>query len=215
METTLQAGQVLRGRYEIQQPRGPGQDKKVYLAYDRILHCQVVLDVYSDNQSITPGGLPVAAWEAQVLGELGDHRNIAKVLDHWDDGDTAVMVTRYLPGGSLRDLITRSPRSGGGLPREDVLRISTEIAAGLAHIHECGIMYLDLQPRNVLFDKWGTVHLVDFDTAVPLGKQASSDLARRKVVVYVAPEVTDGNGVDERADLYSLGATIYEMASGH
>jgi hypothetical protein len=76
-------------------------------------------------------------------------------------------------------------------------------------------LYLDLQPRNALFDKWGTVHLVDFDTAVPLGKQASSDLAHREMVVYVAPEVTDGRDLDERADLYSLGATIYETASGH
>ena len=72
----------------------------------------------------------------------------------------------------------------------------------------------DLQPRNVLFDELGTVHLVDFDTAVPVDQPAVSHLADRPVIVYMAPELTDGGGADERADLYSLGATIHEMAAG-
>ena len=75
-------------------------------------------------------------------------------------------------------------------------------------------MYRDLQPRNVLFDEWGTVHLVDFDTAVWLDDQQMSDLSHRLVIEHMAPELTDGGSADERADLYSLGATIYEMCQG-
>ena len=77
------------------------------------------------------------------------------------------MVTPYLTEGSLADQIERSKKeSGEGLPIEDVFRLSIELAYGLAHIHSRGILYRDLQPRNVLFDEWGTLHLVDFDTAV-------------------------------------------------
>ena len=137
-------------------------------------------------------GLTVSAWEARVLGKLGDHRNIATVLDYWEDDETAVMVSRYLSGGTLRDLIARSQESGEGLPVESILRFSTEIARGLAHIHGRRILYRDLQPRNVLFDEWGAVHLVDFDTAVSLDDRDMSDLSHRPVIDYMAPELTDG-----------------------
>ena len=137
------------------------------------------------------------------------------MLERWDDGETAVMVSHYLSGGSLRDRIARSHGSGTSPPLEDILRISLEIANGLAYIHGRRILYLDLQPRNVLFDEWGTVHLVDFDTAVSLDQPTRTDMSHRPAVVYMAPELTDGGDIDERTDLYSLGATMYEMASGH
>ena len=214
MEAAIHPGGFLRGgRYEIQRLLRPARDKKVYLGRDRELGCLVAVDVFSNN-AIMPTGLTVSAWETRVLGQLGDHRNIAIVLDHWEDGETAFMVTRYLSGGSLQDRIARSQESGEDLPVESILRIAIEIASGLAHIHGRRILYRDLQPRNVLFDEWGTVHLVDFDTAVSLDDREMSDLSHRSVIDYMAPELTDGRGADERADLYSLGATIYAMCHG-
>ena len=211
----LKPGDVLRyGRYEIKRRLRSAREKHVYLAQDRVLGCQVAVDAFFNN-TIMPGGVTLSAWETRVLGHLGDHPNIATVLDHWEDGETAFMVTRYLSGGSLRDRIERSRKSGGGLPAESILRIATEIAQGLSHIHSRRILYRDLQPRNVLFDEWGGVHLVDFDTAVSLDERDMSDLSGRPVIGYMAPELTDGGRADERADLYSLGATIYEMCEGH
>lgn len=215
METGICVGNVLKdGRYEIELLLNAGRDKKVYLAHDRDLDCQVALDVFSDKNSIMPNGLTVNAWEARVLGHLGDHPSIATVLDRWNENGKAFMATRYLAGGSLHELINRSYESGGTLPVDEILRISMEIASALAHIHRGRILYLDLQPRNVLFDQFHTVHLVDFDTAVSFDDDIVSDLSRRPVVTYMAPEVTDGGSVDERADLYSLGVTIYEMCRG-
>lgn len=216
MVKALKPGDLLRdGRYEIEELVRAAVGKEVYRAGDRVLDCQVALDVFSNN-SLMPSGLTVSAWETHVLGRLGDHPNIATVLDHWEDNQMAVMVTRYLTGGSLHGLIKNSlEQSGAGLPIEDIFRLSIELAYGLAHIHQRRILYLDLQPRNVLFDEWGTLHLVDFDTAVSLDDRDASDLSHRTVINYTAPELIDGAVADESADLYSLGATIYEMAAGH
>ena len=212
----LQPGDVLReGRYEIKQLLRSAPDKNVYSGEDRALACPVAIDTFSNNNSMLPNGLTVSAWEAQVLGQLGGHPNIATAYDYWEDGKTAVMVTRYLTGGSLADLIAGSREPGPELSAERIIQLSTEIARGLEHIHGRHILYLDLQPRNVLLDEWGVVHLVDFDTAVSRDQGDTSDLSQRPVIVYTAPEITDGGTVDERADLYSLGATMYEMAAGH
>jgi serine/threonine protein kinase len=211
----IHRGDFLRaGRYDVQRLLRSAPDKKIYLARDRELGCLVTVDVFSEN-AVMPTGMTVSAWETQVLGQLGDHRNIATVLDHWEEGETAFMVTRYLSGGSLQDLIARSQESREMLPAGRILQIAGEIASGLDHIHRRRLLYRDLQPRNVLFDEWGTVHLVDFDTAVSLDDREVSDLSQRPVVTYMAPEVTESRAADERADLYSLGATIFAMCHGH
>lgn len=216
MDDVLQTGVRLRdGRYEILRLLRSPSNKKIYLARDRVVGRQVALDVFSNNWTMS-SGMTVREWEAQVLAQLGDHPNIATVLDHWEDDEIAAMVTRYLTGDKLADLIERSKKElGTGLSLEDVFRLSIELAYGLAHIHSCGILYCDLQPQNVLFDEWGTLHLVDFDTAVLLSDQHVSDLSHNPVINYMAPELIDGTDADERADLYSLGATIYEMITGH
>jgi serine/threonine protein kinase len=212
----LQPGDVLRdGRYEIKKLLRSTRDKDIYRAQNHALACPVVIDVFSNNNSLLPNGLTVSAWEAQVLGQLGAHPNIATADDYWEDGKTAIMATRYLSGGSLRHLISQSQETREGLSVQRILGLSTEIARGLEHIHGRRILYNDLQPRNVLLDEWGSVHLVDFDTAVSLDEPDTGDFSERPAIVYTAPELTDGGSVDERADLYSLGATMYEMAAGH
>ena len=216
MSTIIQPGGFLKdGRYEIKQSLGKGREKKIYLAYDRDLDCLVALDAFSSNNPIMPAGQTLNSWEARMLGHLGDHPNIATVLDRWNGGETAFMTTRYLPGGSLKDLIADSCKSGQSLPVDDILRISAEIANGLAHIHGWRILYLDLQPKNVRFDQWRKIRLVDFDTAVPLDDANDVDISHRPATSYMAPELLEGGKVDERADLYSLGVTIYEICQGY
>jgi serine/threonine protein kinase len=215
MVMKFQPGDFLRnGRYEVQQLLRSARAKSVYLGVDRAFDTRVTIDVFASSELIMPDGLTVAAWETRVLGRLGDHPNIATVVDYWEDDQAAIMVSRYLSRGTLLEIIARSGQSGEGLPVERILEIAAEIARGLAYIHGRRILYLDLQPRNVLFDERETVHLVDFDTAVPLDQPDVSHLADRPVMVYMAPELTDGGEADERADLYSFGATIYQMAAG-
>jgi serine/threonine protein kinase len=211
----LQIGQRLRNeRYEIQELLRSPRDKEVYRAYDRVFDRQVTLDVFSSD-AIMPSGLPVGQWEARVLDKLGDHRNIARVYDYWQEGEAAIMATRYLPGGRLEELITDSHVTGEAFAVQRILQLSTELADGLSYIHQCRLLYLDLQPHNVLFDEWGTPRLVDFDTAVSLDECYTANLSGRSAINYMAPELIEGQRIDERTDLYSLGATIYEMCEGH
>jgi serine/threonine protein kinase len=111
------------------------------------------------------------------------------------------MVSHYLPGGNLTDLIAGYRERGGTLPPDEILRIATEIAAGLTHIHGRRIRYRDVQPRNVLFDEWNNVRLVDFDRACSLDESEMSDISDYPAVEYGAPEELDGGPADERADL--------------
>jgi serine/threonine protein kinase len=94
----------------------------------------------------------VSGRHKQVLGKLGNHPNIVTVLERWEECGTAFMTSRYLPGGSLSGLIAGYRERRTSLPAEDILRIATEIARGLVHVHEQRILYRDLQPRNALFD---------------------------------------------------------------
>jgi len=190
------------------------REKDVYLAYDSIFDCQVTLDVFS-NKATLPSGLRVSAWEARVLYKLGDHRNIARVQDYWEEGGSAIMATRYLPGRRLEDLIASLQETGEVLAIQRILQLSMELADGLAYIHQCHLLYRDLQPHNVLFDEWGTLRLVDFDAAVSVDDSDMVNVPDHSAINYMAPELIYGEDADERADLYSLGATIYEMCEGH
>jgi serine/threonine protein kinase len=208
----FQPGDILLGKYTIEELLAKAPNKNVYLA--RARNFRVTVDVFS-NDYLMPSGLTVSAWEAEVLGSLGTHPNIADEIEYDDDGDVAIMVTRYLSGGRLEDDISRSREFGGALTVQRILQISTEAADGLDYIHRHRILYLDLQPHNVLFDELGTTKLVDFDTAVSLDDHDTSGLSHSKVSAYTAPELIRGEKLDGRADLYSLGATIYEMCDYH
>jgi serine/threonine protein kinase len=214
MSIKLDEGDVLRnGRYTVQQHMRSPHDKEVYLAHDNVFDCQVTLDVFSTKATM-PSGLRVSAWEARVLHKLGDHRNIARSEDYWEEGGAAIMATRYLRGGRLEDIIASLQETGEVLPIQRILQLSVELADGLAHIHQCRLLYRDLQPHNVLFDEWGTPRLVDFDTAVSFDDHDIVDVPEHAVINYMAPELIYGEDADQRADLYSLGATVYEMCEG-
>jgi eukaryotic-like serine/threonine-protein kinase len=215
MSLKLDQGDVLHnGRYEVLQHVRYAQDKEVYLAHDNVFDCQVSLDVFS-NKATMPNGLRVSAWEARVLHKLGDHPNIASVQDYWEEGGAAIMATRYLPGKRLEDLIASLRETDEILAVQRILQLSVELADGLTYIHQRGLLYRDLQPHNILFDERGTPRLVDFDTAVSVDDHEMADVPVPAVMNYMAPELIYGEDADERADLYSLGATLYEMCDGH
>ena len=140
------------------------------------------------------------------------HPNIIELVGASYDGPKPHLALEYIHGETLSGLIERNP---GGLKFPAVFRIVEDIVGALLQAHAKSIIHRDLQPQNVLIDGSGVVKLFDFGIAY-----AEDDLVRTitgtimGTILYSSPEQSEGKGVDERADLYSLGLVFYELLSG-
>ena len=148
--------------------------------------------------------------EARALASLS-HPHVVGIHSAELEGPSPYFVQPLLAGGSLAERLR-----GGPLPIEEARRIGQELAAGLAHAHERGVLHRDLKPENVLFDGEGRAQLVDFGLA---STRAAESLTATGAVMgtpaYMAPEqAQDASRVDERADVYALGAVLFAMLTG-
>ncbi len=148
------------------------------------------------------------------MGRLGDHPNIITIHDIGDENGRPFIVSQYMPGGSVAEMLAK--RNGRPLSNEDAVSIAEQLSEALAHAHERGIIHRDLKPGNVWLADDGTAKLGDFGLAV------ADDRSRMTVeglmlgtVSYMPPEQATGQASDARSDLYSLGAMLYEMVTGH
>ena len=162
---------------------------------------------------ITPGSDIVLRFqrEAEVLRQL-DHPNIVRLIDTVEEGDQLLIVMEYVPGGSLRDWLDRSPR----LPLERVLEIGLELADALARTHHLRIIHRDLKPANVLLAADGTPRLTDFGIA-RLGEHQghlTTQGATMGTAAYMSPEACRGEPLDARTDVWSFGVMLVEMLCG-
>jgi serine/threonine-protein kinase len=133
------------------------------------------------------------------------------VLNAGREGGFYFLIRRFVDGDSLDTLISRR----GRLPELEALNIITQVAEGLAAAHACGVIHRDVKPGNIIVAPDGRAKLIDFGLARPLGP---GDVSSSGEVIgtpyYMAPEQCDGEVLDPRADIYSLGATFYHMLAG-
>jgi hypothetical protein len=183
------------GRYRIVRVLGRGGMGVVYLAHDAELDRPVALKVFPP--SVAPDRMLDEARAASAL----DHPNIGTVYEvgRTDDGGRFIALAPY-DEGTLRDRLRAGP-----LPPEDVLEVARQVADGLAMAHSGGIVHRDLKPENLVFDRRGTVKLVDFGLA---GGGTGGTPA------YMSPEQRDGGAADARADVWAFGVVVYEMLTG-
>jgi serine/threonine-protein kinase len=200
------------GPYAIQALLGTGGMGAVYRAQDMRLGRAVAIKVID----VSSGGGPRFAArfqrEAQALARL-DHPNILPLWDVGQAGSLLYLVTPVVEGGSLRQLRLRL---GGSVPPPQALGLAIQVADALQHAHERGIIHRDVKPGNLLLHPDGRVMLADFGIARSLSDHpeiSASDLAVG-TPHYIAPEQALGDQVDGRADIYSLGAVLYELLSG-
>jgi len=216
----------LFGSYRVLEELGAGGVSTVYKAAQPSLDRTVAIKALKSTMS--PGS-PFAAQlerEARLLGELG-HPNIVLCHDFVKTSEKMYLVLEYIEGFSLAELISRAGK--GRIALETVAHIGAEIARGLAHAHERGIVHRDIKPSNVLLSKRGEVKIVDFGIAQrerlptadePLGRRASAGLSRPEeneafgTPAYMSPEQVLGEFVDARSDVFSLGVVLYEMLTG-
>jgi hypothetical protein len=200
------------GRYQLKRLLGEGGSKRVYLAHDSRLERDVAFALIK-TEGLDADGQTRVRREARAMGQLGEHPNIVNIYDIGEDAGRLFIVSQYLAGGSLEDLIKRAP--GHRLQPKEAIRIADQICQALAHAHGRDIIHRDLKPGNVFISDDGTAKLGDFGLA--LSKERTRLTAQGTMVgtaAYMAPEQALGGEPDPRCDLYALGAMLYEMVCG-
>lgn len=150
--------------------------------------------------------------EAEVMGKL-NHPRVVRIHAAVLSGESPYLVQDLLSGGTLDDRI----QSSGSLDISEAVRVAAELARGLEHSHEQGVLHRDLKPKNILFNDQGEPQLVDFGLAYV--SETSERLTETGTLMgtpgYMAPEQAEGGGkVDARTDVYGLGAVLYAMLTG-
>ncbi len=200
------------GRYRVVRLLGQGGQKRVYLARDHRLDRDVVISQLR-TEKLDEEGAARLLREAQTLGRLGDHPHIVTVYDVAEESGRPYLVTQYVEGGSLLDVVRRARRQP--LPLAEVLRFGRELCLALEYAHSRGIVHRDLKPGNVWLTHDQSVKLGDFGLAVGLHfSQITLEGTLVGTVTYMSPEQALGQRPEPRSDLYALGVMLYELVTG-
>ena len=167
--------------------------------------------ILASNCDLGPRDRTQFVAEARALAQLG-HPNVVRVLDYEDHADQPFLVMEFIDGGTLAELISQS----GRLASDRVASIGVQAARGLDAALSAGLIHRDVKPSNILVPKSGMIKLVDFGTALLLNGRTAKPTVDRPVgtLLYMAPEQYAGRNVDHRADIYALGATLYQALTG-
>lgn len=211
---------VIRGQYEALDRLGAGGMGEVYRARDLKLDRLVALKVLKAGPTLDPAARSRFIQEAKAASAL-NHPNIIVIYDIVDESDMEVMVMEYVAGKTLAELIPP-----GGLPVASVLNYGRQIADALGAAHRAGIIHRDLKPGNIMIGERDRLKVLDFGLAKLQAAQFSSDPDSTQLspltvqgsiigtLSYMSPEQAQGLAVDGRSDIFSLGAILYEMATG-
>jgi Tol biopolymer transport system component len=206
------------GSYEVLAKLGEGGMGEVYRARDPKLQRDVAIKVLPANVSSDPDRRSRFENEARAIAALS-HANVLGVYEFGAQDGRLFVVMELLDGRTLRALLGSGP-----LPVRKAIDIGTQIARGLAAAHQKNLVHRDLKPENVFVLPDGQVKILDFGLARSIAPLASPGAAETMAatdpgtvlgtVGYMAPEQVRGGAVDARADLFALGAVLFEMLSG-
>jgi class 3 adenylate cyclase len=200
------------GRYEVLRFLGEGGKKRVYLAHDSRLERDVAVALIK-TEGLDEAGLARVSREARAMGRLGDHPHVVTVLDVGEENGQPYIVSQYMGGGSVDDLLRRAEKRR--LPLDQALRLSGQICSALEYAHGRGVIHRDLKPGNVWLTADGTAKLGDFGLALALDRsRLTIEGMMVGTVAYMPPEQALGRAPDGRSDLYALGAMLYEVVTG-
>lgn len=212
-------------RYEILAPIGAGGMGEVYLARDKRLNRQVALKLL--KAEVASDGERLLRFEQEACAASAlNHPNIITIYEVDQHEQTPYIAAEYIDGVTLRERI--AGKKGIGLP--EALDIGLQVASGLAAAHAAGIMHRDIKPENIMLRRDGIVKILDFGLAklAPMlaNEQTVYPNASPKLthntepgmvmgtISYMSPEQAQGQVVDARTDIWSLGVVLYEMFAG-
>jgi len=209
------------GHYEIVRQIGVGGMGAVYLAKDGKLDREVALKILDENLGLRDSHPNRFTQEAKAASAL-NHPNILVIHEIGESDGAHYIVSEYIKGKTLRDIFR-----DGSLKLSDSLNISIQIANALCAAHEARIIHRDVKPENIMIRPDGIAKILDFGLAKLVERKENSIFTLRKTrenqtakgiilgtVNYMSPEQAKGERVDERSDIFSFGALIYEMLTG-
>ncbi len=208
----LAMGDLLEGRWRIDEQIGRGAMGTVFAAWDVEEHRKVAVKILAPERCRDPEFVARFEREAQLLSTI-DHPNVVSLRAVGRRGALPYLVMAFVEGMSLGELLEVK---GGRLDPEPFLEVMRQICAGLAAMHQRGLVHRDLKPANVIVGNDGHVTLLDLSVARNVREPVFTRPGQTMgTPFYMAPEQIDGRGdVDARADIYALGALAFELLTG-
>jgi eukaryotic-like serine/threonine-protein kinase len=201
--------------YRIISLLGTGGMGEVYVAEDSRLNRRVALKILSADFAVDLDSIKRFEREAQIISTL-NHPNIVTIYDVGQTEETHFIVTEFIEGTTLRELINKN------LSLEETLRIALQTVEALGAAHRAGVIHRDLKPENIMVRFDGYVKVLDFGLAkrTVYHQNTVQDSIKTEAglvlgtLCYMSPEQATGEAVDERTDFWSFGVVLYEMATG-
>jgi len=200
---------IICNRYKILDHLGTGGMATVWLGYDTILDRQVAIKTFKIDAN-DEDAVKRFNREAKAVTSLS-HPNIVSIYDVENEGEFYYLILEYVEGMTLKDYMIKNPR----MPIETIVHIAKQIAAGLSHAHQNGIIHRDIKPQNILMNENLTCKITDFGIARAYGDTTLTQTnPMLGTVYYLSPEQARGNVATAQSDIYSLGILIFEMITG-
>ena len=202
------------GPYKIVSQLGQGGMGSVYKALHPFLKRMVALKVLAAERVLDREAVVRFGREMEAIGKL-HHSNIVQAIDAGESDGQRFLVMEYVEGCDLASLV----REQGPLPVADACEAIRQAALGLQHAHEHGLVHRDIKPSNLMLTPQGQVKVLDLGLALLHGEISEKGLTTAGQIMgtfdYMAPEQAfDPHGVDGRADVYSLGCTLFFLLTG-
>ncbi len=208
------SGQVL-GHYRLIEQIGAGGMGVVFRAHDEQLERDVAVKILPAGLFADDATRKQFRKEALAVGKL-NHPNIAMAFDFGDEGGIDYLVTEYIPGVNLDQMLAQQ-----ALPQKTVLELGIQLASGLEAAHRENVIHRDLKPGNIRVNPDGQLKILDFGLAklvepIEVAETANlnTTLSLSGTMPYMAPELLRAEAADARSDIWAAGAVLYEMATG-